>query len=235
MSDEWVNWQQFADLNKTDVQRQGEERERAARLQGEQMQKALSGLGDTAMGLASQGAFRGVESINGYSDLMAQRDAALQRQTPQQQVAPWESELTKGQKPVESPWMQLSTKLAGLNNKAGQRQTREQNDRAYAAQQDDIRRYQAAQKAKMDEAMHGKRNREAEDYARWSDSVNRNAQNNRGSGVGAYYDAGQGYGPQPVRGYQSQTTREQQRKLGEIQQDQIMPPSSKSGFEDGWW
>lgn len=235
MSGEWVNWQQFADLNKTDVQRQGEERERAAKLQADQMQKALAGIGDTAMGLASQGAFRGVESINGYSDLMAQRDEALKRQLPQQQVAPWESELTKGQKSVESPWMQLSAKLAGLTNKASERQTREQNDRAYAQQQDEIRAYQAAQKAKMDAAMHGKDNREAEAYRRWSDSVNRNAQNNRGPGVGAYYDAAQGYGPQPVRAYQSQTTRGQQKKLGEIQQNQIMPPSSKSGFEDGWW
>lgn len=233
MSDTWVNWADFMGANKSQLQAQSEQQEALAAQQQAMMDKALASLDASGLSVARDGKFQGVDKLAGYSQMMAQRDASLQAQTPRQQGAPWEAAM--GQKEYRSPWADLSKRLGSMNQQLGARNTQAQNQQAYQKQQEEIRRFQAEQKAKLDAAINGKSQREGNAYAEWSDAVQRSGSRYRGSaGAGAYYDAAQGTGtgraPQPVTAGYNQTTKDIQRKLRNNNQNQLMPESSSSNF-----
>ncbi len=227
MSD-WVNWQEFAGLNKPEVQRQADMQDQARMAEQAKMDTALNGLSDEAFSKAQKGQLGDLSQLGGYSALMASRDAALTQN--RQQVAPWESELTKNQPQKDSPWASLDKRLGSIGNRAGQRNTQQLNNEAYAKQMADTRKFQADQKAKMDEAMNGKRNAEASAYRKWSDYVQGRARNPGGIGAGAYYDAAQGTGPQPVTEGWGERVRRQQKMQQDINKRQLMPQSNSSSF-----
>lgn len=225
----WVNWSDFVSANAPEMQRRTEEQERLSAQQQAAMDKALASLDSVALNRSRQGTYGGLQGLDGYSDLMAQRDAALQQSPVRQQVAPWESDMG-GPGDFESPWASLNKRLGQMNQSQSEINTRTQNQQAWDKQQADIRAFQAEQEKKRHEAMYGQRDRDTRAYATWSDAVNRSAERGGGIGAGAYYDAAQGYGPQPVRGQQSPHRRLMTGRLRDNEKNQIMPPTTNSGF-----
>lgn len=191
MSD-WVNWQQFNDLNKTEVQREADEQQQANAQQQAVMQKALSGLGDAAGAQAAAGTYQGLDKLAGYGDLMKMRDQQLRdSQQTQSQAAPWEQALHGGQQQAESPWAQLTKKLGDYDAKYATANTATQNRQAYQAQLESQREFNRQQAAKL--AASKPKDNYANEYARWSDAVQNSGSHYAGSpGAGAYYDAWQG-------------------------------------------
>lgn len=236
----WVNWQDFAGANASPMQAQADEAEAANRLQAEQIDKALAGLGDAAAASARDGRFSNVSQFAGYSDLMSQRDAALKAQPSPLKAAPWEADLD-GPDKQSSPWADLSKRLGALNNKYAQANTATLNQQAADKRRADMLAFQKAQEQKLKDANAGK-DKAAQDYAAWSDAVKYAGQTNGGAGAGAYYDAKQGTGPQPVQQSWGQSPRVQtmQKKLNHINQNQLMPKDN-NGFgnqppgSSGWW
>jgi len=191
MSD-WVNWQQFSDLNKTEVQREADEQAQADAQQNAIMQKALSGLGDAAGAQAAAGTYQGLDKLAGYSDLMKMRDTQLQQQQQRQQAAaPWESSLHGGQQQPDSPWAQLTKRLGDYDAKYASANTDTKNRQAYQAQMQAQRDFNRQQAAKL--AATKPKDTYANEYAKWSDAVQAAGSRYPGSpGAGAYYDAQQG-------------------------------------------
>lgn len=238
MSD-WVNWQQFSELNRPEVQRQADERNEAMRAEKARMDQQLYGLSNRAFDAADVGRFSGTRNTAGYGDVMRQRDEAMRAQVGQnQQMAPWESELTRGVQRDENPWGRLGARLADIDNRAMRRneqrnwQVRDQQERAQREA------FNKAEAARMHEEKYGRREREAEQYRRWSQAVDRAASTNRGGGggaapgAGAYYDYLQGWGPGPVPGQSNPAQQRFQRNIAPTN------PSADSGFDTpykGWW
>lgn len=230
MSGSWVNWGDFLGVNAQQQQAQAQQQEALAAQQQGVMDKALLSLDASALDQSRSGAFKGMQSLNGYSDLMAQRDAALQQSPARQQAAAWESDMG-GPGDFKSPWADLSRRLGGMNQKQAGINTRTQNQQAWDKQQAEIKAYQAAQAKKLDEAMNGKARKEAADYAAWSDHVQNTGSHYGGSpGAGAYYDARDGKGPQPVRQQWGPRVTKMQKNLQANDENQLNPPTTNSNF-----
>jgi len=190
---DWVNWQQYSDLNKTEVQRESDAQTEANRATAAQMQRALSGLGDAAGAQAHDGAYKGISSIASYGDVMKQRDAALKNDTTNLgalQRAPWESELYAGQPAQQNPWANLTKRLGEYDDKYTQANNVTQRRKAAEARDQSERDFNKAQQAKRDAAEQPRKDAGAA-YSAWSDAVQKgHGANYTGSpNAGAYYDA----------------------------------------------
>lgn len=223
----FVNWQDFEATQRTQNEQQAEANEMMSRQQRDVMDKALASLGDAASDQARSGTFRDMSQFAGYSGLMAQRDAALQANAPKQQVAPWEAELQRPE--FKSPWEELNKRLGSANNKYAQRNTETLNRQAAEKRAAELAAFKKSQQDALAAANAGK-NKATDDYVKWSNSVLYNSQNNRGPGAGAYYDAAQGTGPQPVSAGYGPTVQGHQSWLRKNNQNQILPETTNSNF-----
>ena len=198
MSD-WVNWQDYAEMQKPEVQRQGDEAESLMRTQKAQMDASLSNLSSEANRRAKEGNFKGVEALGGYGEVMRQRDssqAASPRIPGALERPAWEQDLTKGQTAYANPWAQLGARLSAGTNKFAKVSNDVSQKNAAAAQAAEQKRFNEDQRAKNDKAINGKKDKETADYVKWSNAVNNAANSNLGPGTGAWYDAQNG-GVQP--------------------------------------
>lgn len=225
MSDSWVNWGDFTAANKQENERKASEYEQMSREQQAVMDKALASLNAGALDVARSGKFTNLSQMNGYSDLMKQRDAALQAAPLHQQAAPWESDMQTPE--FHSPWADLQKRLGSMNNKLAQRNTTALNQQAWEKQQADIRAFNKAQAEKLKASQ---QNPDTAQYIKWSNAVQKQGTNSMGAGAGAYYDAQQGTGPQPVSAGYGPKVQGQQSWLRKNNQNQIMPETTSSSF-----
>ena len=230
MSD-WVNWQEFADMNRPEVQREADER--AAEMQGQEalMQKAISGLANTAGSQAARGTFQGTSALGSYSDVMKQRETALQNDSQANPAmrAPWERSLRQGITETENPWQSLSKRLGDVDSKYAKQNTTTQQRQAYEAQVASQKAFNKAQADKLAAARDTKSS-EAAQYAAWSDAVNRDSAAHGGAGAGAYWDAAQGTGPRPVGVYTSPRAKVTQDQVYGASKKSWLPETSNSNF-----
>lgn len=203
MSD-WVNWQQFAELNAPEVQRRSDDNEMRMAEQQRQMDASLGSLSRDAMSWANAGEGNSLSALGSYGDLMAGAKADAANTPAAQQGAPWDSEL--GGTSYASPWGKLSEKLGGIQAQAAQRGAEVRGNRAAEQQKAEMKAWDDAQRRAGDSAMNGRRMTEAGQYAAWSDAVNRSAGRTGGIGAGAYYDFAGGKGQSPVMAPSSERT-----------------------------
>lgn len=220
MSD-WVNWQQFQELNAPQVAQDNAQLELDSDKQQQAMDASLRQLSSEAMSSARAGHFGDVSQLGSYSSLMDQQKNAPTHQ-PLEQVAPWESEL--GRNAYANPWAELGKKLGGISESAARTNTQTLQKQAADKQAAEMKAWNEAQKRAQDAAMDGKKQSEADQYAQWSDYVQSHA--NGGAGAGAYYDWASGKGVAPVMSPSSP----RQDKLNEIyRRNPSYVPSSNFG------
>lgn len=226
MSD-WVNWQEFSDLQKPEIQRQEDERNNAMDAQGAALQKALMGLGREADSQVAQGAYRGASTLGSYSDVMRQRDAALaaDNSTNALRKAPWETDLGAGQGQRANPWASLTSRLGGFDEKNARQSTDVANRKAAEERFQSAQEFNRRQAEKLAAAQDTK-SQAARDYTIWSDRV----QSRQGAGGSAYYDAAKGIGPQPVSVYASPAAKRRNRQVYGASEHSMLPESSSSNF-----
>lgn len=201
MSD-WVNWQEFADMQRPEVARMAEEQSALQAQQQTQMDAALGNLSSEANRRAREGNFTGVQNLGGYGEVMRKRDSAA-ASTPYMpgplERPAWEQQLTQGQPAYSNPWAKLSARLASGTNKATAQNTATNQAKSMAAQEAEVKAAREKAQADHDRATNGQRNDEAAAYTKWSDAVNADAANHGGAGAGAWYDWQQGDGPGPAQ------------------------------------
>lgn len=159
MSDDWLNWQQFDDLNHSEVQRQADAAQQANDDARAQMDQAIAGLGSQYDAAARRGTLGDPTQYADYSALMDRQQQELNKRPATTQMMGWESGMYGGQNPQgENPWGELQKRLGDMTQDYTRLNTNVQQDQAQA------------KAAQQQAAFNRQQSQQTDFYRKWNDA-----------------------------------------------------------------